>query len=53
MDIEKFYYTESKEIIKFNEILTLIIKGINKMYIEHEMLYKKDKYFFYEAKHFI
>ena len=45
--LQELFTNESKEIMKFNEILTLIIKGLNKMYIEHEILYKKDKKFFF------
>ena len=48
--LQELFATESKEVMKFNEILTLIIKGINKMYIEHEMLYKKDRKFFFSKQ---
>ena len=48
--LQELFTNESKDIMKFNEILTSIIKGINKMYIEHEMLYKKDKKFFFSKQ---
>jgi len=48
--LSELFTNESKDIMKFNEILTLIIKGINKMYIEHGLLYKKDKKFFFSKQ---
>lgn len=45
--LQEIFINESKEIMTFNEILALIIKGINRMYTEHEMLYKKDRKFFF------
>ena len=42
--------SQQKNVLKYHDVLTLIITIIQKNYIEHELLYSKSKNFFFNSK---
>ena len=39
-----------KKYLKFNELLQMIVESIEIIYNEHELLFKKNKEFFFKSK---